>query len=219
MKTSAALYKTAYLLALITIGYNLLEGLFSTFLGYEDESLALFGFGVDSIIEVISGFGIARMVQRIRKNPDSSRDRFEKNALHITGYSFYILSAGLVITGIHNIITGRNPETTFWGVIISLISILAMLALIYGKRKVGHQLNSEAILADAACTKVCVYMSAVLLASSLLYEVTHIPYIDSLGTLGLAWFSFSEGKECFEKARQDKYCSCDVHPETGEVRE
>ena len=91
-----------------------------------------------------------------------------------------------------------------WGVIISSISIIVMLALIYGKRKVGRQLQSEAILADANCTLVCVYMSVILLISSGLYELTDLPYIDAAGTLGLAWFSYKEGKECFEKASSDK---------------
>ncbi|MHC1707171.1 MAG: cation transporter [Bacteroidales bacterium] len=217
MNTEQKLFKTAFSLAVFTIVYNLGEGIFSTVLGYEDESLALFGFGVDSFIEMLSGFGIAHMILRIRKNPQSNRDGFEKNALKITGTSFYILFAGLVVTSIYNIISGHKPETTFWGVVISLISIVVMLVLIYGKTTVGRKLNSEAILADAACTKVCIYMSVVLLASSLLYELTHIPYIDSIGTLGLAWFSFSEGRECFEKAGSEKYCSC--HTEPSKVRE
>lgn len=90
---------------------------------------------------------------------------------------------------------------------ISLISIVVMLVLIYGKIKIGKQLNSEPILADANCTRVCIYMSVILLASSGLHELTHLPYIDAAGTLGLAWFSYKEGKECFEKAASNKYCN------------
>ncbi len=70
------LYRTAFALALFTIFYNIVEGIISTYLGFEDESLALFGFGTDSFIEVISGLGIAHMVLRIQKNPDSNRDNF-----------------------------------------------------------------------------------------------------------------------------------------------
>jgi divalent metal cation (Fe/Co/Zn/Cd) transporter len=76
------------------------------------------------------------------------------------------------------------------------------------KRKVGRALKSEAILADANCTQVCVYMSVVLLAASALYELTHLPYLDAAGSLGLAWFSFKEGKECFEKAASSRYDAC-----------
>lgn len=191
-------YKLAFGLAVFTIVYNIVEGLIATWFGYEDESLSLFGFGVDSFIEAISGLGIAHMVLRIRKQPETNPDKFEKTALQITGFAFYALAAGLISTSIYNIYTGHKPLTTFWGVIISLISIVVMVVLIYWKTKVGKELESKAILADAECTRVCIYMSVVLLISSGIYELTNIAYIDSLGTLGLAWFSFKEGKECFE---------------------
>lgn len=203
------LYAIALWLAAFTIVYNLAEGIIATWFGYEDETLTLFGFGVDSFIEMISGIGILHMVLRIQKDPSANRDNFERTALRVTGTAFYVLVVGLIISASIIFYTGQKPVTTFWGVIISSISILVMLALIYGKIKIGKQLNSEPILADANCTKVCIYMSIILLASSGLYELTHLPYIDAAGTLGLAWFSYKEGKECFEKAASDKYCSCD----------
>jgi len=209
MTDTKKLYKIALLLAIFTIIYNIAEGIISTYFGYEDESLALFGFGIDSFIEVISGLGIAHMVLRIQNNPNSNRDNFERTALRITGVAFYLLVVGLVVTSLYNICTGHKPITTFWGVIISIISILIMWFLVISKRNVGKQLNSEPILADGNCTLVCLYMSIILLVSSGIYELFHIAYIDSIGTLGLAYFAFNEGKECFEKANSDKYCSCD----------
>lgn len=201
-------YNLAYALAIFTIIYNLAEGILATVLGYEDETLALFGFGLDSFIEMISGLGIAYMITRIRQYPDSTRSNFEKTALRITGVSFYLLVAGLIISSVINIINAHAPETTFWGVVISLISILVMMFLYYGKMKAGRALNSSAIVADAACTKICIYMSCTLLAASAIYELTGFIYADSLGTLGLAWFSYSEGKECFEKAAgQHEHCN------------
>ena len=82
------LYKLAFGLAIFTIIYNTAEGLVSTWFGYEDGTLSLFGFGADSFIEVISGIGIAHMILRIQNNHKSKRDRFERYALKITGYSF-----------------------------------------------------------------------------------------------------------------------------------
>lgn len=203
------LYKIALGLAIFTIGYNIIEGIVSVYFGYEDESLSLFGFGTDSFIEVISGLGIAHMILRIQQKPESSRDSFERTALLITGYSFYVLAIFLSATGFYNLWTGHKPLTTFWGVIISIISIIVMWTLIYGKTKVGNQLNSAAILADAACTRVCIYMSVILLAASGIYAITNIGYIDSIGTLGLAYLSFKEGRECFDKVKNNKYCSCE----------
>lgn len=202
------LYKIAFGLAIFTIIYNTAEGIISTWLGYEDGTLSLFGFGADSFIEVVSGIGIAHMVIRIQQNNKSNRDKFERTALRITGFSFYILVVGLVITSIYNIYTDHKPQTTFWGIIISLISIAVMWILVIGKTKARNLLQSEAILADAECTRVCIYKSVILLISSVVYEISSFKYIDNIGTLGLAFFAFKEGKECFDKAKNNKYCSC-----------
>jgi divalent metal cation (Fe/Co/Zn/Cd) transporter len=215
---SQKLYKIAFRLAVFTIVYNLLEGLVAMFFGYADESLTLFGFGVDSFIEVISGLGIAHMVLRVQRDPDGPRDGFERTALKVTGYSFYALVLGLLMSSVHNIVTGQKPEATLIGVIISVISIAVMLGLIWGKMKVGRALHSDAIIADAQCTKVCVYMSVVLLIASAAYELTGIAYVDILGSLGLAYLSFNEGRECFEKAKSDKLCSCEDENLTREAR-
>lgn len=194
------LYDFALYLSLFTIVYNIAEGLISTLVGFSDESLTLFGFGVDSFIETISGIGILAMIIRIANNPSSSKSIFEITALKITGWSFYTLSAGLLITAILSVISGQQPNSTFWGVVISSVSIAAMLGLIHYKKKVGTALDSKAMIADANCNVVCVYMSITLLASSFLYEIFHIPYIDAAGAMGLVYFSVKEGKECFEKA-------------------
>jgi len=193
-------YQYALWLAFFTIFYNALEGLVSVYLGAQDEALTLFGFGIDSFIEVISGVGIMAMVIRIRQNPGTRRGQFERTALRLTGLSFYLLAGGLFLTAIYNLLTGHKPETTLSGTIISLISIVVMWALVAGKRRVGNALNSAPILADANCTTVCIYMSLILLASSLINQLTGFGLVDSLGAIGLIYFSINEGRESFEKA-------------------
>jgi len=201
------IYQIALGLAIFTIAINIIEGFVSILLGYEGGSLTLFGFGIDSFVEVISGIGIAHMIIRIRQNAYDHKDSFERNALRITGIAFYVLVFTLVVTSIYNIYTHHKPETTFWGVIISLISIGLMWGLMYGKIRVGHELNSRAILADAECTRVCILMSIVLLAASGIYELTKVPFIDSGGALGLAYLSLKEGREYFQKAKSNELCS------------
>jgi divalent metal cation (Fe/Co/Zn/Cd) transporter len=194
------LYKRAYLLSLITIFYNILEGLVSIVLGFKDDTLTLFGFGIDSFIEVASGIGIAMMILRIWRNPGSLIGKFEIKALKITGTSFYILSLGLSAGIVINLISHHKPETTFWGIVISLVSIAVMIWLTASKLRIGKKLNSDPIIADANCSRVCVYMSLVLLISSVLYEYTGFVYADLIGTAGLIYFSINEGKEAFEKS-------------------
>jgi divalent metal cation (Fe/Co/Zn/Cd) transporter len=206
-KEKESLYRWAYALALITIFYNILEGLVSIYFGIEDETLALFGFGLDSFVEVISGVGIWHMIKRIRKNYDANPDHFERQALKITGTAFYLLSTGLIATALINIFQGHEPETTFWGIVISLVSIVTMWLLIHYKIKVGKQLDSQAIIADANCTKACLYLSIILLLSSAGYELTGIGGLDSIGAIFIAGLSFKEGRESFQKVR-GLSCSC-----------
>jgi divalent metal cation (Fe/Co/Zn/Cd) transporter len=194
------LLRTGFILALITIGYNLAEGVVSTWLGAEEQTLALVGFGVDSFVEVVSGIGIAHMIIRRRRSGEESRGRFERTALRITGIGFYVLTAGIVFGAAASIVTGHQPSTTVAGVIISVISIGTMWALMRAKRRVGRKLDSAAILADAGCTQTCLLLSVVLLVSSLLYELFHVPYVDAAGGLGIAWFAFREGREAMEDA-------------------
>ena len=115
-ETRAQLYARATNLAVFTIGYNLIEGLVSVFFGLEDGTVALFGFGLDSFVEVISGVGIWHMMRRLRASVDGDgADEFEKTALRVTGAAFYLLTAGLVVTAMVNLLGARAPETTFWG--------------------------------------------------------------------------------------------------------
>jgi divalent metal cation (Fe/Co/Zn/Cd) transporter len=206
-------YKRASLLAQITIFYNLIEGTVSVFFGVADETLSLFGFGIDSFVEVLSGIGIWNMVRRMKHDPEANPGPFEKKALRITGTAFYILAVGLVTTAGINLYQDHRPETTFWGIVIAAISIFTMWALIYFKVKVGRQLNSDAILEDANCTKACLYLSFTLLLASLGFELTGIGWIDSIGAILIAIFSFREGRESFEKARGEP-CHCE-HSESS----
>ena len=181
LKGKSTFYRWASALALVTIFYNLLEGMVSVFFGVQDGTVTLFGFGVDSFVEVISGIGIWHMIRGMRQNGTQNGDGFERTALRVTGTAFYILAAGLIITALISIYKGYKPETTFWGIIVSIISILSMWALIHYKVKIGTQFKSQALLADANCSKVCMWLSVILLISSVGYELT------GMGLLGFSW--------------------------------
>lgn len=204
------LLRTAFILSCITISYNIIEGIVSIYIGAADETLALLGFGVDSFVEVISGIGILHMILRMKYSRVTTRDKFEKSALKITGTAFFLLAMGLIIGSVLNLLNNIKPETTLPGLIIALISIATMYWLMNAKFKVGRKLKSDAIIADANCTKTCFYLSFILLTSSGLYELFHIAYFDILGSLGIAYFAFREGKEAFEKVKSGELlCNCD----------
>lgn len=202
------LLNTAFILSIITIVYNIIEGIISVYFGIEDDTLSLLGFGSDSFVEVISGIGIAHMVLRMRYSAVNQRDKFERQALRITGTAFYLLTVGIITGAFFSFIEKSKPETTIPGLIISGVSIATMFFLMRYKLVIGLKLDSKAIIADANCTKSCLYLSIVLLASSGFYELFKIGYIDILGSLGIAWFTFREGKEAFEKVRKNKISCC-----------
>lgn len=205
---SASLWRDAIRLSLFTIGYNLAEGLASVYFGIQDEALTLFGFGVDSFIEVMSGIGILAMVLRIRHGRDGERSRFERAALRVTGTAFYLLAAGLGFSAAYGLADDRRPQTTLPGLVIACLSVAVMWALVRAKRRVGRALRSSPILADANCTLACIFMSLVLLFSSLLFQLTGFGFADSLGAIGLVYFSLREGSEALAKARGIA-CACD----------
>ncbi|MEM8970312.1 MAG: cation transporter [Bacteroidota bacterium] len=198
----------AFWLSMITIFYNALEGIISTYFGLQDDTLALFGFGIDSFVEVLSGIGIAHMVYRMQSNPTVQRDRFEKQALQLTGFCFYFLAIGMMLTSGLTIWAGEQPQTTLVGIIVALVSIASMYFLVKYKLRAGRKLDSQPIIADANCTKTCLYLSVLLLVSSGLYELFHIPYVDAIGALGISWFAFKEGREAFEKAKGKECGDC-----------
>ncbi len=202
------LYNRAMALGLITVLYNLIEGIVSIYFAVSDKTLALLGFGVDSFVEVISGAGILHMIMRIKRNPSASRDTFEKHALYVTGFSFYLLSAGLVAGAAINLYNDTKPDATVMGTVISTISIATMWLLYVYKLKVGKALGSQPIISDAQCTKACLYLSVVLLISSLLYEIFKVGYFDIAGALGISWFSFREGREAIMKGKNSSFQCC-----------
>lgn len=202
----------ASLLAVFTIFYNLVEGIVSMVLGGADETLALFGFGVDSFIEVISAVGVWHMVLRIKQHQGEKHDAFEQRALRITGGAFYALTGGLVLMAALNLALQHHPETTFWGIVVSLVSISCMWCLIHNKTKVGKALDSPAIMADAACSRACLYLSVVLLFASAGYELTGLGSLDAIGALMIAWLTWKEGREAFGKAKGlECSCACNCH--------
>ena len=201
-------WNQALALAIATIVFNVVEGLVSIYFGIKDETLTLFGFGMDSFIETISATGVAVMIIRIKNNEYAGKTRFEIVALRITGWSFYGLSVVLAAGAVVNAVQGNKPESTLAGIIISVISIISMVFLVYAKKKTGRILGSKPIIADANCNLVCIYMSIVLLVASAAYAVFQVGFIDILGTAGIIYFSVREGREALASAK-GMSCSCE----------
>ena len=202
--TIKRLFRLAGVLSVFSIVYNLAVGIVSVNFGFGEKSLALLGFGINSFIEILAAFWVLTVILR-RKSAASTYTHFDLAALRIIALSFYVLAAGIIGATIFILDAGYQPETTISGIFIGMVSLPVMSALLFGELKVGMRLRSEVIVAEANRTKVCIYMTIVLFASCAIYEATELLYIDLIGALGIAYFSFRKGKACFEKSTRNRF--------------
>jgi len=145
----------------ITIGYNTLEGLASIVAGVFAGSIALVGFGVDSVIEVTSG---AALLWRLHADADAARrEHTERITLRIVGVCFLALAAFVAIDSVKSLVQREQPEESIAGIIITALSVMIMPLLARAKRKVGRAIDSRALIADSKQTELCTYLSAITL--------------------------------------------------------
>jgi len=149
-----------------TIGWNTLEGIVSVIAGAFAGSISLVGFGLDSFIEVASG--IALLWRMSVDAHESRRQQNEKLSLRIVGVCFLALAAYVAFESARDLITKNSPEHSVAGIIIAIVSLIVMPLLSKAKRRVGRQLGSAAMHADARQTEFCTYLSAILLGGLLL---------------------------------------------------
>jgi divalent metal cation (Fe/Co/Zn/Cd) transporter len=152
-----------------TIVWNSLEGLVALIAGAIAGSISLVGFGVDSFIEVTSG---AALLWRMAVDGEErARERNERLSLRIVGACFLALSAYIAYESISDLISRKAPEHSVPGIILASVSLLVMPILSRAKKRVGKELGSAAMNADAKQTDFCMYLSAILLVGLLLNSV------------------------------------------------
>ena len=147
----------------ITLGWNSLEAMAAIVAGVLAGSIALVGFGIDSIIECSSG---AVLLWRLTSKRDG--EHRERLALRLVGVSFLLLVGYIAFDAITSLIRPELPEKTPAGIFIAIASLIAMPMLARAKRRVARELNSGAMQADSRQTDICAYLSGILLAGLLL---------------------------------------------------
>lgn len=180
----------------LTIGWNSLEAVAAIFAGVLAGSIALVGFGVDSVIEVSSG---AIILWRL-----FAGDHREKLALKLVGISLIVLAAYVGFDAVKSLIFREQPDVTYIGIGIAALSLVVMPLLARAKRNVANRLNSSAMMADSRQTDICAYLSAILLGGLLLNAVFGWWWADPIAALVMLPIIAKEGIE----AMQGKTC-CD----------
>lgn len=149
------------LLSYATIGYNTLEAIGSLVAGVLAGSVALVGFGIDSVIEVIAS--VAAQL-RLRADADlSRRSDAEVRTRRIVGWCFVALAVYVTIDSVKSLYLREEPEGSWLGVIVLTLSVMVMPALAWGKRRVANEMQSAALKAEAKQTSLCAYLSVIAL--------------------------------------------------------
>jgi divalent metal cation (Fe/Co/Zn/Cd) transporter len=200
------LVKRGRRLEYFTIGYNSLEGLVAVVAGLLAGSIALVGFGFDSMIEVTSG---AVLLWRLYADVDEEkRERVEAISLRIVGVCFLALGAYVGYDSIKSLVRHEAPHESIPGIVLAIASLIVMPLLVRAKRKVAHGISSGALMADAKQTELCTYLSAILLGGLLLNAILGWWWADPVAALVMLPIIIKEGIEGLrgETCCEDEAC-------------
>ena len=188
----AGLVRRGRLLEYLTVGWNSLEGLIAVGAGLAAGSIALVGFGFDSVIEVTSGLAL---LWRLHMDAPERRERAERTALKLVGWSFLLLAAYVAFDAVKSLARREPPEASYVGIALAALSLVVMPLLARAKRRVAAGINSRALQADSRQTDICAYLSAILLGGLLLNALLGWWWADPVAALVMAPIIVKEGVE------------------------
>ncbi len=190
--------RRAQLLAAASVSYNLIEAVIAITAGLIAGSIALIGFGLDSVVEVSSGLII---LWQFRHPLPESRER---RALRLMALSFFGLAAYVTFESVRALASGHDPEPSPVGIGLAAASLLIMPFLSWAQRRTGRNLGSNAVVADSTQTLLCTYLSAVLLAGLVLNATLGWSWADPIAGLVIAAVAVREGLEAW----RGEGCAC-----------
>lgn len=174
-----------------TIAYNVVEASIALAAGSVASSAALIGFGLDSLVEVLSAAAVAW--QFAAPDPESR----EKVALRVIAFSFFGVAAYVSVDAVLSLTGARAPEPSPVGIVLAAVSLAIMPFLSGAERRAGRELGSASAVADSKQTLICTYLSAALLAGLLLNSLLGWTWADSIAALVIAVFAVREGIEAW----------------------
>jgi divalent metal cation (Fe/Co/Zn/Cd) transporter len=201
------LFKKALLLEYFTVGYNVLEALASIYFGSVANSIALVGFGLDSVIESISGLILIWRLRKHERVSEYEEKRIERKALKYVAVTFVILGLYVFAESARKLIFVEIPEPSLYGMVIAILSIVIMPILSLMKRDIGKKIPSKALIADSEETLACAFLSVALLIGLMANYFFGFWQADPLVGFIIAIFLFREGWEWWEEAEEQETVS------------
>ncbi|NYJ06716.1 cation diffusion facilitator family transporter [Petropleomorpha daqingensis] len=187
----ARLGRRAQWLAGASVAYNVLEAVVAVAAGVVAGSVALVGFGLDSVVEVSSGLIV---LWQFRHRMPETRER---QALRLMALAFFGLAAYVTVESVRSLFFGGEPETSPVGIALAIASLVIMPFLSWAQRRTGRELGSATVVADSTQTLLCTYLSAVLLVGLLLNATLGWGWADPLAGLVIAAVAAKEGIEAW----------------------
>jgi divalent metal cation (Fe/Co/Zn/Cd) transporter len=193
MNTREAVVARGLRLEYFSLGWNSLEALVALICGFVAGSIALIGFGLDSVVEVSSA---AVMLWRLHADHHTqSRERTEKVALRAVGICFLVLAVYVAFEGINTLLRHEAPQRSLPGILLASASLIAMPLLARAKRRVASAINSGAMHADSRQTDICAYLSIILLGGLVLNAAFAWWWADPIAGLIMVPLIANEGIE------------------------
>lgn len=197
------LWRTALLLEYFTVVYNVAEAVLSILFGMLAGSIALIGFGLDSIVESLSAI---ILIWRLRKHDTGTREEEEKTertAQRFVAVTFFILGLYILWESADKLLGHEIAQPSPAGILIALASILIMPVLAWKKQAVGTAIGSKALVADSKETVACAFLSVALLAGLGANYLFGFWQADPLAGFVIVLFLFREGYEGWTEAGED----------------
>jgi len=197
------LYNKGLYLEYLTVGYNILEAGASIAFGSVAGSIALIGFGIDSIMESLSGLVLIWRLRQHGKISEEAEERVEKKAARFVAITFLLLGLYVMFESIKKLIIKEVPDPSLPGIVIAIFSIIFMPILTWQKYRTGQKINSRALVADSKETLVCAFLSLALLAGLSANYFFGFWQADPIVGLVIVAFLFFEGWEGWKESREE----------------
>jgi divalent metal cation (Fe/Co/Zn/Cd) transporter len=196
----ARLVRRTRALAQIGLGWHLVEAAVAIAAGVVAGSVALVGFGADSLIEAAAGVVVLWLMGGARSSSPSA----ERRAQQLIAASFVVLAVYIGVESVRDLLGGHRPDASWVGVGLSVVTLATMPPLAAAKRRVGQRLGSSATMSESRQTMVCAYLSAALLVGLLANAALGWWWADPLAALGIAAIALREARQAW----RGEACGC-----------
>ncbi len=201
--SQSKLYKKGLNLEYFTVAYNIVEAGLSILFGSLANSIALVGFGLDSIVESLSGIILIWRLRQHGKIPEEEEERIERRSQKFVALTFFILGLYILFQSVKKLVFEESPDPSLPGIIIAVVSLIVMPVLSVQKHKTGKQIQSEALIADSKETLACSFLSLALLLGLGLNYLFGLWQADAIAGLIIVLFLMREGLEIWKESKAE----------------